>query len=207
MESFYHGAPPGAPSIRDLHHPITPPVLGYRAIARIPLPWYCIRVIPGRPELRGRDSGKRPLRELASGGGRTPRLGNPCRSQGSSLRRPVHRWSAGIAFLTLLAAAALRVQAGSNVPFDVGDNDVDHDDYSAFVSCQTGPLTTHDGTQPCLICDSNSDGSPGVVYLRRAASAENLTRWVFHIEAAAPARTTSPVWIDGADSASTRPPR
>ncbi len=170
---------------------------------------------------------------------------------GVSFRRAIIRSSA-VAFTFALAGTSVHAQLGPVVACDVDeDGDVDLDDYSAFVSCGTGPLLAHDGLQTCSFADSNSDGhvdvldfrnlqscfsgannpgnancavrpigialslpcqggsppapsqgpgldlhkvtisapdaicndgSPGVFYIRRAESAEHLTRWVFHLE-------------------------
>ncbi len=157
-----------------------------------------------------------------------------------------------VTFTLAVSASPAHAQPGPNVPCDIDeDGDVDLDDYTAFVSCMTGPLATHDGMQTCAFADSNSDGhldaldfqslqacfsglnnpgagtcvirpidtalrlpcsggsapdpsqgagldlhkvtinapdaicndgSPGVFYIRRADSAQHLTRWVLYLE-------------------------
>ena len=70
-------------------------------------------------------------------------------------------------FALLVAANTAQAQAGPVVPCDVDeDGDVDLDDFLAFVSCQTGPLDTHDSTQICAFADSNSDGHVDVLDFR-----------------------------------------
>ncbi len=75
------------------------------------------------------------------------------------------------AVLVMLALVAitgrLHADPGPLAPCDVDeDGDVDLDDYSAFDTCHTGPLDTHDASQTCTLADSNSDGHVDVLDFR-----------------------------------------
>ena len=64
-----------------------------------------------------------------------------------------------------------------NVPADFDhDCDVDHDDFSTFQSCVSGPTVPHDGSEACQQADLEPDGDVDQAdfgILQRCFSGEN----------------------------------